>query len=163
MSRSLRDQLIGAWHLVRYIERPIDGSPERQPLGEYPLGLILYTPDGYMSAQLSAPDRQPFASGDWFVGTPDEFEVEASTYIAYSGAFAIGTTPGTLIHGMDVSLFPNWCGQRQVRKVTLDGDRLVLASDAPLLSGGVLIDAELHWQRAVPATEGAAIVTADAA
>lgn len=25
----------------------------------------MYTPDGYMSAQLSAPERTPFASGDW--------------------------------------------------------------------------------------------------
>jgi hypothetical protein len=28
------------------------------------MGIIMYTPDGYMSAQLSKPDRKPFASGD---------------------------------------------------------------------------------------------------
>jgi len=58
MSKSLREQLIGAWKLVSYEIRPVDGSPAFYPLGERPMGIILYTPDGYMSAQLSALDRR---------------------------------------------------------------------------------------------------------
>ena len=57
--------------------------------GERPKGIIMYTPDGYMSAQLMHPDRRPFASGDWFEGTNDEYREEASTYIAYSGPFHV--------------------------------------------------------------------------
>ena len=30
MTQSLREQLIGAWTLVSYEERPVDGSPRRQ-------------------------------------------------------------------------------------------------------------------------------------
>lgn len=56
MTNILREQLIGAWRLVSYIERPRDGSPIRQPMTDRPQGLILYTPDGYMSAQLCAPE-----------------------------------------------------------------------------------------------------------
>ena len=148
MSGVLRDQLIGAWRLVRYVERPLDGSPLREPLTTQPHGLILYTADGYMSAQLSAPGRTPFASGDWFMASPEEFAAEGSTYIAYSGPWEIGPEANTIIHGMDVSLFPNWSGQRQMRRVRLDGDRLFLASSVPLLSGGTLIDAQLEWHRA---------------
>jgi hypothetical protein len=29
----LREQLIGAWRLVSYIESPVDGSPKRVPMG----------------------------------------------------------------------------------------------------------------------------------
>ena len=35
------------------------------------------------------PDRRPFASGDWFDGTEEEYREEALTYIAYSGPAAI--------------------------------------------------------------------------
>jgi len=49
MPRALREQLIGAWKLVSYEERPVDGSPPFYPMGEKPMGIILYTPDGFMS------------------------------------------------------------------------------------------------------------------
>ena len=101
MTNILREQLIGAWRLVSYIERPRDGSPIRQPMTDRPQGLILYTPDGYMSAQLCAPERSHFTSGDWFVASPEEFKAEATTYIAYSGPWQLGEQPGTIIHGMD--------------------------------------------------------------
>ncbi len=55
MSEGLRDRLIGAWTLVSYQEIPVDGSDPFEPLGHEPQGIILYTPDGYMSAQLSRP------------------------------------------------------------------------------------------------------------
>lgn len=147
MTHILREQLIGAWRLVSYIERPRDGSPIRQPMTDRPQGLILYTPDGYMSAQLCAPDRSHFASGDWFVASPEEFKEEATTYIAYSGPWKLGEEAGTIIHGMDVSLFPNWCGQRQLRRARIEGDRLFLSSVEPVSSGGVEIDATLEWQK----------------
>jgi hypothetical protein len=78
MSQGLRAQLIGAWKLVSYQEIPVDGSEPFEPLGGEPHGIIMYTPDGYMSAQLSTPDRPKFASGDWFAGTPEEYQLEAS-------------------------------------------------------------------------------------
>jgi hypothetical protein len=34
----------------------------------------MYTPDGYMSAQLERPGRPAFASGDWFRGTAEEIQ-----------------------------------------------------------------------------------------
>ena len=89
MAAGLRDQLIGAWKLISYEERPVDGSPSFYPMSEKPMGIIMYTPDGFMSAQLMKPDRKPFASGDWFKGTDEEYKQEASTYIAYSGPFHV--------------------------------------------------------------------------
>src|SRR5438874_9011883 len=80
MTQKLRDQLIGAWKLVSYEEKPVDGSPTVHPLGEDASGIIMYTPDGWMSAQLMRGGRQHFASGDWFKGTLDEYRAEASTY-----------------------------------------------------------------------------------
>jgi hypothetical protein len=89
MTQSLRERLIGAWKLVSYVEESVDGSANARPLGENPKGIIMYTPDGYMSAQLSKPDRSDFTSGDWFNGTVEDYKNEATSYIAYSGPFHV--------------------------------------------------------------------------
>ncbi len=150
MAEKLRDRLIGAWKLVSYQEIPVDGSPPFEPLGPTPQGLIIYTPDGYMSAQLATPDRPHFASGDWFDGTPEEYRAEASTYIAYSGPFHVDEDAGTLTHSMFVSLFPDWTGQTQPRQVHLEGDELRLGTASPIRSSGKVVNSELVWHRAEP-------------
>jgi lipocalin-like protein len=148
MAEKLRDQLIGAWKLVSYVEKPVDGSAPTYPMGENPLGIIMYTSDGYMSAQLMRPGRRPFASGDWFDGTDGEYREEASTYIAYSGPFHVDEENRTLSHSMFVSLFPNWTGQTQPRVVKIEGDTLHLSTEAPIKSGGKTVMSYLEWRRA---------------
>jgi len=148
MTQKLRDQLIGAWKLVSYEEKPVDGSPTVHPLGEDASGIIMYTPDGWMSAQLMRGGRQHFASGDWFKGTLDEYRAEASTYIAYSGPFHVDEEKKTLTHSMFVSLFPDWTGQTQPRVAELDGDRLHLSTASPIHSGGKVVNSYLIWRRA---------------
>lgn len=150
MAEPLRDQLIGAWKLVSYREIPVDGSEPFEPLGREPRGIIMYTPDGYMSAQLAKPDRPHFASGDWFAGTPEEYQQEASSYIAYSGPFHVDEAAQALAHTMFVSLFPDWTGQTQPRVVTLEGDTLTLGTAAPTRSSGQTVNSVLVWHRAEP-------------
>jgi hypothetical protein len=83
----LRDQLVGAWELTSFIERDIKTGVENHPFGKHPLGLILYTPDGYVSAQLQRPERPPFADEDPLHATPDEYAAAGRSYVAYSGRF----------------------------------------------------------------------------
>jgi hypothetical protein len=148
MTATLRQQLIGAWKLVSYITTPTDGSAPVHPMGEDPMGIILYTPDGYMSAQLMRSGRRRFASGDWFDGTAEEYREEATTYLAYSGPFEVDEEKKTLTHSMFVSLFPNWIGQTQPRLVRIEDDILYLGTEAPVLAGGKMMMAELKWRRA---------------
>jgi hypothetical protein len=150
MAESLRDRLIGAWKLVSYEEHPVDGSEPFEPLGHEPRGIIMYTPDGYMSAQLSKPDRPNFASGDWFAGTTEDYQSQATSYIAYSGPFHVDEDKGTLTHSMFVSLFPNWTGQTQPRRVELEGDTLRLGTASPIASSGKIVNFVLTWRRAEP-------------
>jgi hypothetical protein len=148
MAKSLRDQLIGAWKLVSYVEKPLDGSAPFYPMGENPMGIIMYTPDGYMSAQLMRPDRKPFPSGDWFGGTTDEYREEATTYIAYSGPFHVDEEHKTLTHSMFVSMFPNWTGQTQPRVVKIERENLHLSTATPIKSSGKVANSYLQWKRA---------------
>jgi len=146
----LRDQLVGAWELTSFIERDIATGVENHPFGKHPQGLILYTPDGYVSAQLQRPERPPFADGDLLHATPEEYAAAGSSYIAYSGRFLVDEAKKSLCHEMAVSFFPNWVGQRQVRLVKLNGERLQLSPGGPQRLNGVLKTVTLSWRRAEP-------------
>jgi hypothetical protein len=147
MSKTLREQLIGAWKLVSYIAKPVDGSEPYYPMSENPMGIIMYTPDGFMSAQLMHPQRNNFASGDWLNGTDEEYKQEATTYIAYTGPFHVDEEKQTLTHSMFISLFPNWTGQTQPRVVKIEGDLLHLNTASPIVFGGKMVNAFLTWKK----------------
>jgi len=157
MAKGLRELLIGAWKLVSYEVRPVDGSRSFYPLSEQPMGIILYTPDGYMSAQISRPDRSAIASEDWFNASDDEYKRVASTYFAYTGEFHVEENVDEnedekaqkLTHSMFISLFPNWIGQTQPRAVKIEGDDLYISSAAPYELAGKTVNSYLHWKRAV--------------
>ena len=83
---SIRERLIGCWRLVGYDVTAAEGGESDRPLGNDPLGTILYTPDGYMSAQLA---KQGPCDGDQ---QPDAYA------IAYSGSYAVNEQAGTVDH-----------------------------------------------------------------
>jgi Lipocalin-like domain len=56
----LRDDILGTWELVSYTAQDNHGGPITYPLGPDALGLIMYTGDGYMSAQIMRRDRPAF-------------------------------------------------------------------------------------------------------
>ena len=145
---SLRKRLVGTWTLMRYVENDIVTGGENHPFGEHPLGLLLYTPDGYVSAQLQHRERSRFADGDPLRATAAEYASAGSTYIAYSGRYFVDEAKQALSHEMAVSLFPNWFGQRQVRLVQVTGEYLQLSTDGPQRFNGALKIATLTWQRA---------------
>ncbi len=153
MTDKLRDKLIGAWELISFVEEPLNGSPN-YPMGERPAGIIMYTPDGYMSAQLMRPNPGHFAS-DWFKATSEEYARVASTYFAYAGPFEVDEESSTITHFVLVSLFPNWIGQKQQRIARIEGDALHLSTASPIKSGGRPVNAYLEWRRAHTLNMGA--------
>jgi hypothetical protein len=146
----LREKLIGAWRLVSCVETKVETGDIFLPMGDHPEGFLLYTPDGYMSAQLSAPDRTFFASGDMYRGAPEDYVAAGTSYLAYSGRYYVDEARSVVAHEMAVSFFPNWKGQRQVRIVRLEGDQLQLATNRPSLFGGSLKSVVISWRRAIP-------------
>jgi len=80
----IRDRLVGGWRLTGYEVNA--GGKTDHPLGDDPLGTILYTLDGYMSAQLAGPG--PYKNDD----LPDAY------CIAYSGPYDADDASQTLAH-----------------------------------------------------------------
>lgn len=131
---TLFEKLIGSWTLVELIEVPVNGGEITHPMGENPKGLIIYNPDGYMSAQIMDTHRE-------------NFHQEGSTYLAYSGPFKTDDEKQLVRHTMYISLFPNWTGQTQNRIVIFKDGFLHLESEKPFTSNSRLVSHKLTWKR----------------
>lgn len=95
----------------------------------------MYTPDGFMSAQIMQPGARKWHVNDLIGGTQEEKADAMSHYVAYSGPFHVEMENGKpkLCHSMTVSLFPGWLGDTQERLCNLEGDVLQL-STPPMLT-----------------------------
>ncbi|MCX5097092.1 lipocalin-like domain-containing protein [Streptomyces sp. NBC_00365] len=141
----IRRRLLGAWQLVSYTATSTDGKVIH-PLGPTPHGLIVYTPQGYMSAQLGRGDRPPMRSARLEDAAADELAQAAAGYVAYGGPFEV-VDPTTVEHHVTTSLFPNWIGRSQVRTVSFEGALLKLGVATPTRLWGAERTAELTWGR----------------
>jgi hypothetical protein len=143
----LRTNLIGAWTLQSYESSNIDGSNVTYPLGAHAQGIIMYTPDGYMSAQLMRSDRPHLSGDDMHPDRLDELAAAAGGYLSYSGPYSV-VGDGLIAHHIAISLLPNWIGGTQYRAARLHGSVLELSPPEPILIGGQHRNARLVWRRA---------------
>jgi hypothetical protein len=127
VSPTLRDAVLGAWELVSFVARDGITGENRHPLGTTPRGLILYTADGHMSAQLA--------------------ESDMSDYIAYGGRFSVDEETSTLHHEVTISMVPELLAQEQFRHASIDGDVLTLSATRTD-DAGVTTHSSLRWRRA---------------
>ena len=138
-------RLAGTWRLRSWTSIGNDGSVT-EPMGPAPEGLLVYTASGTMITTIGAPARPPITGGDILRGPPVEIVAMATTFIAYSGTYRLDGDD--VIHGVEMSLFPDWVGTHQRRHVTLsdDGSRLTLTAD-PMTLGGRTGAQRLGWER----------------
>jgi hypothetical protein len=134
--------LIGTWRLLSWENRSVGGEIS-YPLGKDAVGYIMYGRDGYMSVAIMRPDRAKFAAGDLLSGSAQERARAAGTYVSYCGRYEF--RGDTVVHRVELSLFPNWVGVEQERLVEVKGNRLTL-STRPILLGGVQRTAHLIWE-----------------
>ena len=104
----------------------------------------MYNQDGYMFVAISCPNREKFAAGDLLRGSIEEKAQAADTYVSYCGQYEF--RGDTVVHHVDLSLFPNWVGVEQERLVELRGNRMTLSTH-PILLGGVQGTTHLIWER----------------
>ena len=135
------EDFIGTWRLVSVETRNEDGSLHRRGSRT---GYIIYTADGYMSVAFMKEGRSEFASGDIRGGTVEEKVEALNGYISYSGRYEV--SGNSVFHNIEVSLFPNWIGDKQERFYEFDGERLTLSTPLQLV-GGMQLSSHLVWER----------------
>lgn len=141
-----RSVLLGAWTLTSYVVVDDSGATIAAPLGEDAVGHLLYTDDGFVSAQLMRRDRPAFDTAATSGGSLEQTVAATRGYLAYTGPFDVDEATGTLYHRVDISLLPNWVGGQQVRHGVLHDGLLILSGDVSE-EFGQPATATLTWRR----------------
>ena len=118
--------ITGTWRLADYFME--GGAAEGvRPLGDTPLGRLLYGADGHMAVQYMDGDRPLMRSASWRGSTDEEKLAAVRAFGAYAGRYEwLGDR---VVHHVEAGVYPNWIGARLVRLAVLDGDRLTLRAD----------------------------------
>jgi hypothetical protein len=142
----LSEKIIGVWELQIW-ETVVDDSVVGYPLGEKASGFIAYHFIGFMSVNISAPNRVRLLTDDPFAGDPKLLALDAKGYLSYCGPFSIASE-NEVIHHLKLCSFENWVGTDQHRHAQLDvnKDTLIL-STAPVLTQGRKGSNRLTWKR----------------
>lgn len=140
--------LVGTWRLISWDAIGADGSIER-PMGGRPEGLLSYAADGMMLVLLGTGDRARISGSDISGSSVEERAEAMRTFIAYGGRYELAGSRVT--HHVEMSLYPNWVGTRQVREASFDatGNRLTLVSP-PIAVGGSARSQHVTWERRAP-------------
>ena len=138
-----REGLVGTWRLVSASATTSTGTVEPSPFGANPSGLLIYTSDGTMSAQVSYGGRSRLSADR--VAAPASERAEAfATFFAYGGRYTINGD--RVVHHVQIASVENWVGTDLVRVIVRDRDRMTLQTP-PLAVDGVTRTSELIWQR----------------
>jgi len=116
--------LVGAWRLERWSLEYEDERPAEFPLGPDARGMLLYTPDGQVSATLMN-TGQPSAS------------------LAYAGRYDV--RGGAVYHSIEISTAPTLVGVTTTRHIAREGDVLTLSG--PDFRAGTGRGQKIVWRR----------------
>jgi hypothetical protein len=137
--------LVGAWSLESYTDT-IEAVEAVHPLGLNPRGLLIYTSNGFMSAQLMSWVPPQLKAGDRNAAMRSESQEKEDSFIGYCGEYEFDEVTATVYHMPSVSFVPSLIGQRLIRQVKLDGDRLTLTLVTSRVEGSS-IKSSLCWLR----------------
>jgi hypothetical protein len=140
MGGTMKERLIGTWKLVSY-ETDQQGGTRGKPYGNA-VGRLDYDERGNMSGQVMRPGRPRVERGD---GGAQQVRAAYLGYIAYFGTYEVAPDGESVVHHVQGSLNPAWVGGQQVRKMRIDGDRLVLSAD--VRKNGDTVTHTLTWER----------------
>jgi len=140
--------LIGRWELVSWRGEDEDGGAVWHG-GARPEGSLIYLADGWMSVQIGHDpgERPTLGSRELDAGTERDRTRAYDTYNAYCGRWAV-IEPGVVVHHVELAIHPDQPGMEKRREFELDGDELLLRTQAVRLGDGREASSELRWRRA---------------
>ena len=131
--------LLGAWRLSSWTLVYADGRAPEFPMGEDARGIIMYTPDGHVSATLMRADRPARAPA-----SPAEAATAYAQSFAYAGRFEV--RDGTAYHTIEIATNPALIDVTSTRHAEISGDMLTLSG--PDFAAGSPRTQRIVWRRA---------------
>jgi len=119
--------VVGTWRLISMTYQDQTTNKQVELWGANPIGFLTYTPDGRMSAVISASKRSFSASNPSQTSTEEQASYFRSCF-AYAGSYT--PTDKGVIHHVEVANDPAWVGRDQVRYLHFEGNRLIVTAPA---------------------------------
>ena len=121
-------KFVGSWELKEWTAELNNGEMVF-PFGEEVKGRITYDEKGNMAVQIMKKNMLQFLSEDPLQAQPDEVIGAYNGFIAYCGSYEVNFNNNQVVHQIEISSFPNWVGQNQIRNYEFKEDKLILRTD----------------------------------
>jgi len=136
--------LVGTWRLVSFFT-PDGNGGMRDYWSDQPLGQLIYTPDGRVSAQVYD-RRRPRLETAWERANASAAQVAFTAMASYYGTYRIDAAHHTVTHIVEGAMSPDWIGTKLVRGYRFVGpDRIELR--VPAADESTNGEAVLIWDR----------------
>ena len=142
--KTLKEQIVGAWTLVSWVQTRADGTKNYR-FGNNPKGVNMFSPNGRYSLIIVQPDLPKLSSNDPMKPTADEAEAIVRGSIAYFGTYEVDEASKTLSLQLDGTTLTNQVGMPQKRTIDSISPEEMHYSNATAVGGGKI---ELVWKRA---------------
>ena len=137
--------LVGAWRLVSFVTSDGQGGV-RQYWDDRASGVIIYTSDGLVSAQLYDA-RRPRLGTAWDRASAAAAHTAFIGMASYYGRYSLDATRGTVTHFIEGAMSPDWIGTELVRGYRFIGRNRVELRVLTSAEGPVAGDTALVWER----------------
>ncbi len=143
--KSIKEQIVGTWLLVSWIQTRADGSKNYR-FGENPKGINTFSADGHFSLVQMRANLPKISSGDPLKPTPEEAVAIVQGSIAYFGTYTVDEASRTLNVELAGTTLVNQLGIVQKRKIdSISADEMHYSNADSVGSLGKI---ELVWKRA---------------
>jgi hypothetical protein len=139
---SVAERIAGSWSLVSLEVH--QGDNRIAVFGTDPRGIQIMTPEGRFAVITTRAELPLYASNNRMQGTDEEYRVIGQGANAAYGRYTIDEAAGTITFHVEVSTFPNWEGEAQVRAFTLEGDEWRYLNPSPAVGEGLV---HVVWRR----------------
>jgi hypothetical protein len=146
---SVSERLVGSWRLISVETIRPNGDVIYPFYGRHPEGLLIYDRSGWMSVQIVSdpkPTVPTVTSREAFqAASPVEKAIAIDGFYAYYGTWSVDSSGSTVTHNIRQSLYPGERGEAGIRRLTLDGSRLILSAKTHEM--GEDHERKLVWER----------------
>ena len=137
------ERFVGTWKLISYESRR--GGDVEYPKGRQPSGVIQYTREGRMSAQIMPEANAAFAVDHYDKATREQLRAVLLDYVAYFGTFTVDEKEKIVTHHVLGSINPGFLRTDQKRSYEFSENRLILSLTRTVQ--GVERSLRITWER----------------
>ena len=144
MENILKSKLIGSWDLLSF-QSISDEGVVSYPLGQDARGILMYSEDWCVAVNIMTSHRASQVDRSFFLD--GQLRYLDLPYLSYTGTYSIDAGRPSVTHLVEVCIYPEWIGQKQLRLIKWNAAALELSSDGTV--GPDQAKFRLLWRRKI--------------